>query len=305
MKSILFFLCSCFPICLTAQQLSESSHFNNANFAYNPALTATSDVLEAHAIYRQEWTGFDQAPRNISAGLQYPIVNNNMGLGLHIAQDEVGAFQMTDIGISYAYHVPIASNQLLSIGLAVHFDQYRFKENEVIATDGSDALWVEGEDSQIQTNAGIGVSYATIGLNQFQKSYFFCSIGANQIILNDVIFSGLSEAANFRRAIHAVVLIGYRFQLDYAQIEPSLQINNVAGNITKFRFHLNYEMEDAFWVGFAIDSNVRVAFQGGVLIGEQRVGQFRIGAQVSYGTSTVTEAQGLGYSVFVGYSLWL
>lgn len=305
MKSIIYLLCSFFPICLTAQQLSESSFFNTSNFAYNPALTATSDVLEAHAIYRQEWTGFDKAPRNISAGLQYPIINNNMGLGLHIAQDEVGVFQMTDIGIHYAYHVPITSHQRLSFGLAIHFDQYRFKENEIIATDNGDALWTEGEDSQIQTNAGIGLSYATLGINEYQKSYFFLAAGANQVVPNDLIFDDLSKTANFRRALHFFGILGYRFQLNYAHIEPSIQINNVAGNVTKIRFHLNYEMEDAFWVGFALDSNVRVAFQGGVILREQRDGQFRIGGQASYGTSTLTNAQGAGYSIFVGYLLGL
>ena len=304
MKSILYFFLL-LPYFVFAQQLPEGSHFANTNFAFNPALTATSDYLEAHALYRREWTGFDQVPRNISAGLQYPIIGSNMSLGLLLQQDEVGVFRQTDVRLSYAYHVPIASSQRLSFGLSVNLSQSRYAANEVIATDESDVFFIEGEGSKFQTNAGFGISYATLGVNEYQKSHFFLAAGINQLIPSDLIFDDLSKTANFRRVMHVFGTLGYRFQLDFAYVEPSLQINYVAENVTKFRFHLNYEMEDAFWAGVSLDSNVRFGGQAGVILREQTDGQFRIGAQMSYGGSTLTKVQGLGYSVIVGYSFGL
>ena len=160
MKSFIYLFLFCFPLFAKAQQLPESSPFTNTNFAYNPALTGGNDYLEAHALYRREWIGFEEAPRTLSIGLQYPFVNNNMALGLHLSQDEIGVFQYTKMSINYAYHVPIASNHQLSFGIAIHLGQYRFKLDDVIATDEDDFFLLEGNSSAFQGNAGFGISYS-------------------------------------------------------------------------------------------------------------------------------------------------
>jgi len=299
LKLILFLIL--IPFLIKAQQLTESSEFSNTNFVFNPAQTAQNDYLEAHALYRREWTGFDQAPRNLNVGLQFPFVNNNAGVGLNVHQDQLGVFRQTDISLSYAYHVPIASGQTLSFGLAVHLSQFRIKESEIIATDGNDDFAVEGSGSEFQANVGAGFSYQTKSFDDIGQSYFFLAAGVNQLIPNDLIFNDVSKSANFNRVLHIFGNIGYRFQLDYAFVEPSLQFNSVTGNVSKFRFHVNYELEDRFWAGLALDSNVRVGLQGGVIVNETDSGQIRIGGLASYGASTITESQGLGYSIYLGY----
>ena len=84
-----------------------------------------------------------------------------------------------------------------------------------------------------------------------------------------------------------------------------MQINYVAENISKYSLHINFEMENAFWAGLYIDSNVRIGAQGGIIFRERRDGQFRIGGQVNYGTATLTQSQGLGFAVLVSYAFEL
>ena len=305
MKSIITILFLFMASYTFAQQNPEGSEFANTNFAFNPALTGNGDYLEAHALYRKEWTGFEESPQNLSIGLQYPFLNNNTAVGLHISQDQLGVFRQTNLSLNYAYHIPLGAGNTLSFGLGVHLSQYRVKESVVIATDENDPFFVEGSATQFQANAGAGFSFATKDIDDYNKSYFFLSTGANQIAPNDLIFNNLSKISNFRRVLHVFGQLGYRFQLDYAHVEPSLQINYVVGNVTKYRFHLNFEMDDSFWAGIALDSNLRFGFQGGIILRERQDGQIRIGGLASYGASILTQVQGLGYSIFVGYSFGL
>lgn len=64
------------------QELMVSQYMFNGLFI-NPAYTGTHSFAEATALYRTQWTGFEGAPTTQTFGIDGPISNELMGIGLY------------------------------------------------------------------------------------------------------------------------------------------------------------------------------------------------------------------------------
>jgi type IX secretion system PorP/SprF family membrane protein len=302
MKKIKHFLVYIlFPVFGFAQQMPQANLFSGMQFGWNPAMTANWAYVEAYANYNQQWMGFDQAPRQVSAGIQYPFLDLNMGLGLQIMQDETGPLRQTGATLSYAYHLKLSAHQRLSFGLFGRFAQFRYDGQGEIVADTNDPLLGVGMDTEPQLNLGVGAFYRSADMDEWLKDHFFAGVSLYQAIPQNLIFAKVNDQANFAQVWHAYGLLGYRFDLEGSFIEPAVQIDYAAKNIIIPRFNLTYEMTDAFWAGLSIDGSFSASFQAGFILMTDNYWGLRIGVLASRNIAAGGLDQGMSYGFFAAY----
>jgi type IX secretion system PorP/SprF family membrane protein len=300
--AFLFFLVA--PLLLQAQQLPYTTAFDDNAFVWNPGMTAHWNYMEVGANYRQQWFGFDGAPRTALARFQFPFVNNNMAVGAAIVHDVAGPLTYNNVMLTYAYRIPVGDEGQLSAGIMGSFNQYRLDGTELEARDQADQLLFNGESSKIQPNAGIGLFYSSLSEYDYNFPHFYAGFAVHQLIPSELVFDELSNLANFQRALHANAVIGGKFApgSGYFLIDPSLWINYSAPGIYLVTANLKVELEEVFFSGVTIASDSTVGVQAGGIIGGLGDGFLRIGILGTFNlSSSLSTYQGLGYEFFVGY----
>jgi len=85
----------------------------------NPAATGNSNNVDVFLLNRQQWTGFENAPRTsiLNAHSYFNAIRS--GLGMSLMYDKLGvSYQTVDFMFSYAYHIDLSEDILLSMGLS-------------------------------------------------------------------------------------------------------------------------------------------------------------------------------------------
>lgn len=301
------------PFCLAAQQLPDRSAFSEMAFVWNPAMTAPYNYWEISANYRQQWLGFDNAPRTAVIAAQYPIPKENMSIGGYFMHDKIQPFTASTLAFSYAYKFQPGFSRFdqASIGASVNISQYFVDALEIVVNDEDDKLVPVGESSDTRFNAGIGFFYTTYAgsrrKNYDQENAFFFGVAANQVFPADLIIKVGSNFANWKRAIHANALIGARLVNDRFFIEPSTWVNYSTQNNLNVNVNVKMEMYDAFWTALTYCTNQTLGLQVGAIApgGFAKNDSWRIGALGTYNVGDFGNYRGLGFEFNVGYHFGL
>ena len=86
-------------------------------YLFNPAFAGTLDNTEVSVFYRQQWLGFNNAPMATGFTLQYPT-QDRVSFGMNFVSQETVALRTTSLQSTFAYRVPISSNQFIFFGLS-------------------------------------------------------------------------------------------------------------------------------------------------------------------------------------------
>lgn len=303
--AFLFAAIALLPAMSQAQQLPDRTPFSDVSFVWNPAMTAVWDYWELAANYRQQWVGFEDAPRTASLALQYPFPKVNTSIGGFFIHDETRPLQSNIVGFNYAYKLKPQRRKggQLSLGLSATLQQFTIDGLDIVVTDDDDNALPRGELSAIVPNASVGVFYTSYARGDFDKSFFFVGLAANQLLPSDLKFKASGSVANFKRAIHANATLGYRAVKEGTFFEPSIWLNYSANNIFDANLSIKMERQDAFWAAVTYNTNQTLAVQLGYILvkGLPKDAAMRIGALGSYNIGSFGQARGVGYEVYVAY----
>jgi len=85
----------------------------------NPAATGNSNNVDVFILNRQQWTGFENAPTTNVLNAHSYFNSIQSGLGLSLILDKLGVGNQTvNAMFSYAYHIDLTDEVLLSLGLS-------------------------------------------------------------------------------------------------------------------------------------------------------------------------------------------
>jgi type IX secretion system PorP/SprF family membrane protein len=120
MKQVLFiFLIVIGGLRLSAQQDPQFTMFMFDRVSYNPAAAGIDGVLNFTGIYRNQWSGFEGAPKTALINVATPIFSINSGVGISLFLDEIGQQNSLNGMLSYNYQLKVGSGMKLSLGLAL------------------------------------------------------------------------------------------------------------------------------------------------------------------------------------------
>jgi type IX secretion system PorP/SprF family membrane protein len=106
-----------YAIPASGQNLPAFRQFYFNPYLFNPAFTGTHDYTVASVFHRQQWLGFNNAPSATGFTLQYPT-QDRVSLGMNIIAQETVALRTTSSQATFAYRIPITSNQFIFFGLS-------------------------------------------------------------------------------------------------------------------------------------------------------------------------------------------
>lgn len=196
----ILFLCLASAFALKAQQDAHYTQFMFNKLYFNPAYAGAKEALSVSAIYRQQWLGMPGAPRTAMLNLHAPVLNNRVGLGLSISNDQIGLTSFWNVEGSYSYRIPMGEDGVLSLGLrsSLYFMQVRW--DRASPTQTMDGSIPGGEASKVLPNFGAGAYY--------ENSIFYVGLATPRLFRNKIDFVETNQTAIEPRLERHIFLTG-------------------------------------------------------------------------------------------------
>mgnify|MGYP003314689887 FL=1 len=136
------------------------------NVVINPALISTKSKNEINIMARDQWTGFEGAPKTQSISY-LNIAHDRYNGGVSLLNDMTGPISMIEATITGSTIIPTKINNKISIGLDVNIHRYSINNNELILEN--DGII----DPVINTNSMEGTTglSSNIGVNYFYDKF--------------------------------------------------------------------------------------------------------------------------------------
>ncbi len=241
---------------LHGQQNPQLSQYLQNPFVINPAMTGVEDYIDLTSAYRNQWTGFDGAPKTatfsfnsslhlLKERLQRSEGESHQGIGAFLYTDDVGPIKQSAFYASYAYHLKVSNEWFLSIGSFAGATQFRY--------DSSDAILLQNPND-ILVNSFSDFNFdMSLGLYAYSE-YLFVGVGANQLFNNQIpydIDNGVLTTDG-RLQSNFNFLLGSRIDLNTDwEMVPSVLLKTVANAPMQWDLGLKMVYNNNFWGGFA------------------------------------------------------
>jgi type IX secretion system PorP/SprF family membrane protein len=192
-----------------AQQQSLHTMFMYNKLLINPAYAGYHEHPCASAIIREQWIGFEGAPKTQSLSIHGPLSSQRIGVGLNVQRRSIGVSSATTFDGIYDYRFPVG-NGTLSLGvqasgriLKVDFSDPAVKTVQDINLDpGVDAI----SDSKFLANVGAGLYYYTPS--------FYVGASSPRLMSSDIDFE-LNELFVAKEQPHFYLMTGLALPLSY------------------------------------------------------------------------------------------
>jgi len=203
-----------------AQQDAQFSQYMFNSIYVTPAAAGLDGVTKFSALHRSQWLGYQSsfgergAPTTQLLTFSTPIHKLKSGFGAYILHDQLGPQNNLEIQAMYAYHLGIKDSKL-SVALKLGAFAQTIDGGEYRYIQSGDVLIIEGEETQIKPDVGMGLMYraekyyAGVGFNHLTKATF--DFGYNEArgsLENHMNFTaGYFYDANFDLQINPTILV--------------------------------------------------------------------------------------------------
>ncbi len=140
----------------SGQNLPAFRQFYFNPYLFNPAFAGTHDFAEVSVFYRQQWVGFNNAPSTTGFTLQYPT-QDRVSLGMNFITQETVALRTTSSQATFAYRIPITSNQFIFFGLSAVMGFNNLNLND--ADYSNDPAILNASSTKFYGDANFGLIY--------------------------------------------------------------------------------------------------------------------------------------------------
>jgi len=225
----------------------------------NPAATGNSNNIDVFLLNRQQWVGFENAPRTTILNAHSYFNTIQSGLGLSLAFDKLGvSYQTTDATLSYAYHIDLSEEILLSLGLAGGFFNSNWDpRRNIMSEEGDPQVGEKKKLTSANFNTGLELNLygVTFGLS---ATHLFNS-------LPERLYSG-------KPGMEVHSYLRYRIAISQnIDLAPCVMYRN--GNRSNFLdFNMTGYYQKKFWAGLSFRPNIALAMMVGVEHGMFRIG---------------------------------
>jgi len=279
---VMLFLC----LSTLAQQDPQYSHNMFTKLAVNPAHAGAYDAICGTLLYRNQWTGFEGAPKTFVLMAEMPVQALRGGLGLTVVSDNLGFEKNIIARAAYAHKLDLGSGYL-NLGLDVGYMQKSIDGSKFIFNDGGDQSIPLGSVSGGAIDFGFG-------------AYFY----------NEKLYAGLSSShlsegeiktdnVTTKLARHYYFMAGYDFELSPdITLKPSLFAKSDATS-TQVDFNANVLLQNKFWLG----ASYRLQDAIVILAGLEITPNLKVGYAYDLTTSDIKSYSSGTHEIMINYCL--
>lgn len=238
MKKLLFILLILFAVQVDAQQNPTTDNYLFNPVSISPAYAGQQNG-RIQSIYDAQWIGLQGAPRTGSMYFDY-MSPNRFAFNVGIIDDQVGPLHMQNLGISTAYHLQVADEMFLSVGI-------RYTLNHT-AVDLMDEFYVDKIDQGIYDIDGPWFQNVDLGGTLYKENWY---VG---LTMKNMVKQEMYKSNYTARIGH--IFAGYRFpiQTDWT-LTPSLLLNVTENAPLDANMHLFAEFKSYIGAGLNLSPN--------------------------------------------------
>lgn len=278
MKKIIFCTVSIISFFASqAQQYPWWTQYKSNQMLANPAFSGTKRILDVRLNYRNQWTGFDGAPKTYVLSVNSRLLKGKMGVGAFMFNDEIGPFKTLNASLNAAYHLKFPDSEF-SLGIQGNYLKQRFNGNAITIRNQQDkSINQYIEDKAGEFDASIGLLY--------YNDRFHIGIGANNVAGNKLEYykNDSIKTGKFRLVSHYNFSAGYNWAEDPDfTFENTIYAAYVAAVPFIFDYTLRLHIKKQLLAGASIRFGDAIALQMGYTLKDQ--------LQIVYSYDFVTSA---------------
>jgi type IX secretion system PorP/SprF family membrane protein len=144
------------------------------DYVINPAFTGIKNTPRVQFGYRNQWSGFQGAPKTYTVGGHTGFEKQKMGLGgMFFMDDQGGAIRQNGFMLNYSYQLKLNQNSGLSFGVSGILNQYSFNGSGISNIN---------PDATLQTNVTQLAPDMNFGIVYHLNNKLFIGLAANQLV---------------------------------------------------------------------------------------------------------------------------
>ena len=272
----------------SAQSDALYSQYMFNQFTVNPAYAGSRDALSSVLLYRNQWTGIDDAPKTVNFSAHSPFHQKNIAFGVNLMMDQIGPTKIQSLQGTYAYHLKTNYGDL-SFGLRSGL--ISLSSNESLLNFYNDQYESNGLVNVIIPNFDFGMYFFT--------DVFYAGASISHILEDDLILNNNdNNLLNFELQRYVSVATGGVITINRNLLyKPSLMLKYTPG------FPINYDLNSSFlfnkflWAGFSYRSTKNL-----VLLFEWNISdQIRGGYSYDFDLSPLRTSRAGSHELFIGY----
>jgi len=260
-----------------AQQEAMFTHYSFNTLAVNSGYAGSRDALTVTGIHRSQWVSFPGAPQTQTLTAHAPIMNDKIGLGLSVLNDQIGPIKQTAFYADFAYKIPLGKGKL-AFGLKAGANMLRANTGGLKTDQQGDPQFQEGIQSQFLPNFGFGLYYST--------PKYYLGLSTPRLLENNYKTNTTSGSVGGEKR-HYYFIAGTVFPLNERgtiKLRPTTFVKVTEAAPVEMDLTALFYFHDKYWVG----PMLRTGDALGVLAGLNITDQFSFGYSFdwSYGNKT-------------------
>lgn len=240
---------------VVGQQLGRRTQFMMNPYLINPAVAGTKNYTPIMMSYRNQWAGFQDAPKTytLSAHASLP---HNIGIGAIFFNDNTGgAISRSGMEFTGAYKIDLTNEDQISFALSPVISQYKFNNDSLVYYDPGDLALQGGLESTMNFDVNFGMLV-------YGTNYMFGFAIPNVMQAKLKLENNASGKENqFIRHYH--FMGSYKYYLsDNFDIQPSLLTKFTAVTPVQFDVNVKGTYQDMVWaaIGYRHQDAIALMF---------------------------------------------
>lgn len=279
-----------------AQQDPQFTQYMYNTMGINPAYAGSRGVISIFGMHRTQWIGVDGAPTTNNFSVHSPIGNRGLGLGVTIANDQIGPSVENDIAANMSYTINMDSDYKLAFGLKASASLLSVDFTKLNIYDPSDPRFQYNIDNKFVPNIGAGLYLYT------DNAYVGLSVPS---ILEASHYdkSARDEGNNFmvKERMHYYLMTGYVMDLSYnLKFKPSLLTKIVAGAPLQVDVSANFLYNEKFTAGLAYRWSGAVSAMAGFQVSDA----FAVGYAYDAETNKLASYNSGSHEIFLRFEIF-
>ena len=327
MKKYLFFISLLItPLLLTAQDNFYFSQYFQVGPVLNPALTGVDNFLDIKLNYRNQWTGFSDAPSSSYFGIngyfqketqdaykQYSLRTSDPkyldklpgrevalverlrhGWGGQVVYDIQGPYEQINVNFNYAVHLPVGKKAKLSLGIAASMVNQRINLEKIILKDPDNDQFYQsllangGRNTYLDFNPGL----------LFYNNNFYLSYSIQHAIRLAISSDDIDYGKN---EIGQIIMAGFNFDLSSTvKLLPSGLYNFNQQYNDVWETNLKLLISEKIWAGVSYRSTSTLVFMAGIYVNNL----FNLGYSFDYQISELNNYTSGSHEITLGLMLF-
>jgi len=268
-----------------AQQDPQYTQYMYNMNVVNPAYAGSRESLSIGLLYRDQWSGFDGAPRTFTFNAHAPV-GNGLGLGLSAISDKAGPVTETNAYADVSYTIDFNRAGKLAFGVKAGATFHDVGLTDLDLQDDNDIAFSEDVD-KTYPNIGAGFLYYT--------DHWYVGFSVPNLLESKHLDADGHEFG--KEARHFFATAGYVFDItNNFKLKPSTLVKSAFGSPISFDVNLNA----LFWNRFEIGASYRYEDSFSGLIGVRPADWVQIGFAYDHSISDIDEPS---YEAFVLFNI--